>query len=45
MDNRDSWVEVDFSGDDECQIPDAHLQKRFPVTEIVVGEIELDKAA
>ncbi len=46
MDPRDTpEVDVDFSGDSEGYIPDAHLAKRFPVTEIAVAEIELKKAA
>ena len=38
-------IDVDFSGDGEGHIPDAHLTKRFPVTEVIVNEIDLSEAA
>ncbi len=46
MDNTEQReVDVDFSGDGEGQIPDSQLVKRFPVTELGAGEIEVEKAA
>lgn len=38
-------IDLDFSGDGDGHVPDSHLVKRFPVTEIVAQEIEIDKAA
>ncbi len=35
-------IDLDFSGDADAHVPDSHLSKRFPVTNALAAEIEID---